>query len=68
MSMKSIVDSAFEEAARQAILNVIARENGYGLDSEIKDSIREVARDMTKNDPEIRKLIRDQLIYWIAKP
>lgn len=66
-AVKSIVDSALEEVARQAVRGVIADEIGSGLDTEVKDSIREMARVMTKNDPEIRKLIRDRLIYWIGK-
>ena len=67
MTVKSIVDSAFEEVARQAVRGVIADEIGRGVDTEVKDAIREMAREMVENDPEIRKLIRERLIYWIGK-
>lgn len=64
---KSIVDSAFEEVARQAVRGVIAQEVGSAVESEAKTAILEMARDMTKNDPEIRQMIRDRLVYWIAR-
>lgn len=67
MDTRSIVDSAFEEVARQAVRGVIAEEVGSGIQDEVKTAILEMARDMTKNDPKIQKLIRDALIYWISR-
>lgn len=64
---RSIVDSAFEEVARQAVRKVIADNVGYGLDSEVKDAIKAMAHEMVKNDPEIKELIRKRLIHWIAQ-
>lgn len=64
---KSLVDDAFREVARQAVRGVIADEVGSGIDSEVKSAIKEMASEMVQSDPEIKKLIRDRLIYWIAR-
>lgn len=63
---RSIVDDAFEAVAREAVRKVIADHVGYGIDSEVKNAIKEMARDLVKNDEEVRTKIRDRLLYWIA--
>lgn len=64
---KSLVDSAFEEMARQAVQGVIAENWGYGVDTEVKLAIKDVAQAMVREDQELRKMIRDRLVYWIAQ-
>lgn len=64
---ESIVESAFAEVARQAVRGVIADEVGSGIDTEVKEAIMEMAREMVRDDPEIKKLIRERLVYWIGR-
>lgn len=64
---RSLVDRAFEEMARQAIRDVIEKNVGSGLDSEVKTAIREYAAKLVKSDPEIQQMIRERMIYWIGK-
>lgn len=64
---QSIVDSAFQEVARQAVRDAIADHVGSGVDSEVKEAIRAEAMRLTKEDAEVRKAIRDRLLYWIAQ-
>jgi|HubBroStandDraft_4_1064222.scaffolds.fasta_scaffold00019_89 hypothetical protein len=65
--IKSLIDRAFEEIARQAVRDVIAREAGSAIDSDVKDAIKLMASNMVKEDVEIRKMIKDRIVYWIGK-
>jgi hypothetical protein len=64
---KDIMDRAFALAVQEAVKEVIAHHAGGGIDSEVKDAIRAEAKRMVVEDPEIQKLIRERLLYWIAK-
>ena len=67
LSYKKLMDDAFEEAVRKAVRATIMREYGGGLDSEIKDLLRDEAEKMIRNDTEIKKAIRDSMLSWISK-
>lgn len=64
---RSIVDDAFREVARQAVRDAIADHVGNGIDSEVKEAIKEEAARLTREDAEVRKAIRDRMLFWIAK-
>ena len=64
---QSIVDSAFQEVARAAVREAVADHAGSAIDSEVKDAIKAEAMRLTKEDAEVRKAIRDRMLYWIAK-
>ncbi len=64
---KSIVDDAFEAVAREAVRKVIAEHAGCGIDSDVKVAIREMASEIVKTDAEVRKMIRDRMVYWIKQ-
>lgn len=55
---KFIIDRAFNEAVSAAVQEIIARNVGSGIDSDIKQAIRDEARRLIKEDPEIRQAIR----------
>lgn len=65
--IKTLIDRAFEEVARQAVRDVIAQEAGSAIDSDVKDAIKLMARNMVTDDPDLRKMIKDRIIYWIGK-
>lgn len=65
--LETLVKSALDDVARQALRGVIQSHAGYGIDNEIKDMIKEEARRLLKEDQEIKNAVREALVYWIAK-
>ncbi len=63
---KSLVDAAFEQVAREAVKRVIAQHVGSGIDTDVKNAIREMAAEIARTD-EVREKIRERMLYWIER-
>lgn len=64
---KSLVDSALEDIALKAIKSVIVRESGWGIETEIKELIKEKARKILEESPELQAMIRERIIFWVKQ-
>ena len=65
--MNGIVENVFKGMAYEAIKSVIGDERGRGIETEIKEEIKAEAKRLIKEDEEIKKRIRDALLFWISK-
>jgi len=67
MDLQAIAERMFDEAAKEAVRNVIERRTGSALPNEIIELLRREAKQMIENDPEIRQMLRNALVYWIRR-
>ena len=67
MDYEKILKESIKELVREATVKVISKNAGYGIETEIKAAIKNEAKRLCDEDEEIKKLIRDQLVYWISK-
>ena len=67
VDIEKVVQEAFDEIVKKAAMNIIETKLGWGIDTEVKQALRERAVDMLNNDEEIKSLLKERLIHWITK-
>ena len=63
MELNDLINRSFENALDEVVRNVI-QARGWGIDSEVKQVIKEEAKKIMA-EPEMRKILRDRMIDWI---
>ena len=63
--LQSIVEGALEATIREMVESSIREAAGYGIDDEIKQTIKERARIILDDDDELQEKIRAAMASWI---
>jgi uncharacterized UPF0146 family protein len=66
VDIEKVVQDAFDNIVKEAAKNVIVTQLGCGIDTEVKQVLRQKAMDMLNTDEEIKKLLKERLIHWIT--
>ena len=67
VNIERVVQEAFDEIVKKAALNIIETKLGCGIDTEVKQALRQKAMELLSNDGEIKELLKERLIHWITQ-
>ncbi len=67
VNIEKVVQDAFDEIVKKAAKEVIVTQLGCGIDTEVKQVLRQKAMELLNNDEEIKELLKERLIHWITK-
>ena len=67
VDIEKVVQEAFDEIVKKAALNIIETKLGYGIDTEVKQALRQKAMELLNSDEEIKELLKERLIHWISE-
>lgn len=66
IDMDKIAKEAMEQTIRRICEDVIYNHAGWGLESDVKNEIKEITRKIV-NEPEMKAAIKKKIMYWIEK-
>ena len=64
MELEGIVSRSFELAIDEVVRNVIEDKAGWKVESEVKDAIKDKAREIM-NEPEMKDMLKESMKNWI---